>query len=152
MFSLSFPFTVSQWFKTAHVRQSSMFPAIWWMYRVRMANWIQCSRVRPESGVSGCDLRTESCVRTESSYPGCDLPGGGSAHIGQNHQVHSAHGVVHRVSHNCSRLVTGRGSYPPSSSLYPACVSPSPRFSRKVEGACEKICSWCVLVEAVSTT
>ena len=75
-------------------------------------------------------------------FPGATLEGGGSAHIAQNHQINIPHRVAHRVSHYCSRLVVGRGSYPgPPSSLYHACVPPSPRFSRKVEVICQNLCS-----------
>ena len=70
-------------------------------------------------------------------FPGATWEGGGSANIAQNHQINIPHRVAHRVSHYCSRLVVGRGSYPaPPCSLYHACVPPSPRFSRKVEDIC----------------
>ena len=66
-----------------------------------------------------CELNPE--------FPGATLEGGGSAHIAQNHQINIPHRVAHRVSHYCSRLVVGRGSYPAS----PApCITPVSRPAR----------------------
>ena len=58
-------------------------------------------------------------------FPGATWEGGGSANIAQNHQIDIPNRVAHRVSHYCSRLVVGRGSYPappllPVSRLCPA--------------------------------
>ena len=65
-------------------------------------------------------------------FPGATWEGGGSANIAQNHQINIPHRVAHRVSHYCSRLVVGRGSYPAP----PApCITP---VSRPARGLAER--------------